>query len=304
MTATAQTPGERLDEPGPDAIVDRIKEADRRRRLRSRLIFAATWAAIIGGLVALLALGGAINLEFLNEGPPWWRFILGEISYSTDGFFGIAIGPVRFVITGAFATIIISAVAITLAVGFALLGSLGRLSRNSVVYAVATLYVSLVRGTPLLVQILFIWLALPQIWSGFGTVDALVMGTFAVAFNYGAYMTEIFRAGIQAVPNGQREAASALGLSERRVFGRIVLPQAFRIVIPAIGNEFIAMIKDTSLLAVIGVQELLWKARTVGSQNFKMLETLILAALVYWVLTIIFSYFQERMEKRMARGDR
>ena len=93
-------------------------------------------------------------------------------------------------------------------------------------------------------------------------------------------------------------------MSERRIFGRIVLPQAFRIVIPAIGNEFIAMIKDTSLLAVIGVQELLWQARTVGSPNFKMLETLLLAALVYWVLTIIFSYFQERLEQRMARGDR
>lgn len=191
-----------------------------------------------------------------------------------------------------------------MAIGLALLGSIGRLSPSAPVYAVATLYVSLVRGTPLLVQILFIWLALPQIWPGFGTMDAIVLGTFAVAFNYGAYMTEIFRAGIQAVPPGQREAAAALGLGERRILIRIVLPQAFRIVIPAIGNEFIAMIKDTSLLAVIGVQELLWKARTLGSQNFKMLETLLLAALVYWVLTIIFSYFQERMEKRMARGDR
>ena len=304
MTASAQSQGEGSAGPGPDAIVGRIAEADRRRRLRSRLIFAGTWAVIIGGLVALLALGGAINLEFLNEGPPWWRFILGEISLSTEGIAGIAIGPIRFVISGAFATILISVVAITLAIGFALLGSVGRLSKNSVVYAIATLYVSLVRGTPLLVQILFIWLALPQIWQGFGTVDALIMGTFAVAFNYGAYMTEIFRAGIQAVPGGQREAAAALGLSDNRIFGRIVLPQAFRIVIPAIGNEFIAMIKDTSLLAVIGVQELLWKARTVGSQNFKMLETLILAALVYWILTIIFSYFQERLERRMARGDR
>ena len=204
MTASAQSQGEGSAGPGPDAIVGRIAEADRRRRLRSRLIFAGTWAVIIGGLVALLALGGAINLEFLNEGPPWWRFILGEISLSTEGIAGIAIGPIRFVISGAFATILISVVAITLAIGFALLGSVGRLSKNSVVYAIATLYVSLVRGTPLLVQILFIWLALPQIWQGFGTVDALIMGTFAVAFNYGAYMTEIFRAGIQAVPGGQR----------------------------------------------------------------------------------------------------
>jgi len=290
--------------PDPVPIVAQIELADARRRLRARLIFAATWAIVIGGLIALLAVGGAVDVSFLNEGPPWWHFILGELEFTTQGSAGIAIGGLRFIITGAFATIIISVVAITFAIGFALLGSVGRLSRRAPIYALATLYVSLVRGTPLLVQILFIWLALPQIWSGFGQVDALIMGTFAVAFNYGAYMTEIFRAGIQAVPRGQREAAAALGLSERRIFVRIVLPQAFRIVIPAIGNEFIAMIKDTSLLAVIGVQELLWKARTIGSTNFRMLETLLLAALVYWVLTIIFSYFQERLEQRMARGDR
>ena len=285
-------------------IVAQIAQADARRRLRSRMVFAATWAALIGGLIAILALGGAVDLMFLNEGPPWWRFILGEIEVTSEGSAGIAIGAFRFVITGAFATIIISVVAISVAVGFALLGSIGRLSKRAPVYAIATLYVSLVRGTPLLVQILFIWLALPQIWQGFGQVDALIMGTFAVAFNYGAYMTEIFRAGIQAVPKGQAEAAAALGMSERRIFVRIVLPQAFRIVIPAIGNEFIAMIKDTSLLAVIGVQELLWKARTIGSTNFRMLETLLLAALVYWALTIVFSYFQERTEQRMARSDR
>jgi polar amino acid transport system permease protein len=304
MTAPAGPADRGGTEGAPTPIVLRIAEADRRRRLRSRLVFVGTWAVIIGGLVAILALGGAIDPVFLDEGPPWWRFILGEVEVTSEGIVGIAVGPVRFVITGAFATVLISVVAINLAIVFALLGSIGRLSRNAVVYAIATLYVSLVRGTPLLVQILFIWLALPQIWQGFGTVDALIMGTFAVAFNYGAYMTEIFRAGIQAVPRGQREAAAALGLGERRIFARIVLPQAFRIVIPAIGNEFIAMIKDTSLLAVIGVQELLWKARTVGSQNFKMLETLLLAALVYWFLTIIFSYFQERLERRMARGDR
>ncbi|MGD8485255.1 MAG: amino acid ABC transporter permease [Chloroflexota bacterium] len=304
MTSAVQTPGSGGDTSKPDAIVSRIAEADRRRKVRFRIIFIITWAILIGGLVAILAIGGAVDLEFLAKGPPWWRFILGEISVTTEGIAGVAIGPVRFIVTGAFATIIISLVAIVVAIGFALLGSVGRLSKSAPIYAVSTLYVSLVRGTPLLVQILFIWLALPQVWQGFGTVDALIMGTFALAFNYGAYMTEIFRAGIQAVPKGQREAAAALGMSERRIFLRVVLPQAFRIVIPAIGNEFVAMIKDSSLLAVIGVQELLWKARTVGSQNFKMLETLLLAALVYWALTIIFSYFQERLEQRMARSDR
>jgi len=262
--------------------VGQIEEADARRHLRSRIVFALTWAFVIGGLIIALAYSGAIDLSFLQQGPPWWRFIL----------------------EGAWLTVIISVAAILLAIVFALLGAIGRLSASAPIYALASLYVSLVRGTPLLVQILFIWLALPQIWNGFGTIDALIMGTFALAFNYGAYMTEIFRAGIQAVPRGQREAAAALGMSERRTFLRIVLPQAFRIVIPAIGNEFIAMIKDTSLLTVIGVQELLWRARTVGSSNFRMLETLLLAALVYWVLTIIFSLAQERLERRMARSDR
>ena len=114
---------------------------------------------------------------------------------------------------------------------------------------------SAVRGTPLIFQILFIYLALPQLVPEAARIPGVVLGIFALAFNYGAYMTEIFRAGIQAVPGGQREAAAALGLSERRIMVRIVLPQAIRIVTPAIGNEFIAMIKDSALLAFIGVQE-------------------------------------------------
>ena len=111
-------------------------------------------------------------------------------------------------------------------------------------------------------------------------------------------------AGIQAVASGQREAAEALGMPERLVMRRIVLPQAVRIVIPAIGNDFVAMIKDSSLVMFIGAQELLWRALNVGRQNFRTFEALLIAALVYWVLTIIFSYFQERLEARLARSDR
>jgi polar amino acid transport system permease protein len=93
-------------------------------------------------------------------------------------------------------------------------------------------------------------------------------------------------------------------MPERQVMGRIVLPQAFRIVIPAIGNDFVAMIKDSALVSTIAVQELLWRAGQVGTQNFRSLEALLIAAAVYWILTIVFSAFQERLEKRMARGDR
>ncbi len=208
------------------------------------------------------------------------------------------------IIAAAPLTVFISLSSIVLAIGFALLGALGRISTTAQINAVASLYVSIVRGTPLLLQILFMVLALPQLLPAAARVPLVALGIFALAFNYGAYMTEIFRAGIEAVPKGQREAGLALGMSERRIMFRIVLPQAVRIVIPAIGNEFIAMIKDSALVSAIGIQELLWHARVIGSANFRSFETLIVAATVFWVLTIIFSFFQERLEKRMARSDR
>jgi polar amino acid transport system permease protein len=117
-------------------------------------------------------------------------------------------------------------------------------------------------------------------------------------------MTEVFRAGIQAVPRGQREAAQALGMPERLVMRRVVLPQAIRIVIPAVGNDFISMIKDTSLVFAIGIQELLSRANTAGRREVNVMEAVLFAAVVYWCLTLFFSFFQERLERRMARSDR
>ncbi len=279
VAADRRATGTPAPDPDPDAIVARMAAADVRRRLRFRLIFVVTWIIVVGGLVAFLVAVDAVDLAWLQ---PWAWFILGGVPL----------------------TVVISVISIGLAIVFALLGALGRISTVAAVYALSTLYVSLVRGTPLIVQIFFVWLALPQIWPGFGTVDLIWLAIFALAFNYGAYMTEIFRAGIQAVPRGQREAAAALGLTERRIMARIVLPQAVRIVTPAVGNEFIAMIKDSALVSIMGVQELLWRASTIGKSKFHTFETLLLAAAVYWVLTMIFSYFQERLERRMARSDR
>ena len=134
-------------------------------------------------------------------------------------------------------------------------------------------------------------------------LPAFVAGVFALSFNYGAYMTEIFRAGIQAIPRGQVEAAAALGMTERSTMRRIVLPQAIRIVIPAIGNEFIAMIKDSALVVVRRPSRRSSGARAPsGTGQFQSFATLMLAALIYWVLTIVFSLVQERLEKRMARA--
>jgi polar amino acid transport system permease protein len=259
------------------SIVAEVTRSERRRHLSFRVQFAITWLILIVGLVVLLASGRrGLDLEFIVE---WTPFILG----------------------GAGTTILISAVAITVAVVLALLGALGRLSTNPWINGTASLYVSLVRGTPLLVQIFFAYLALAEVGL---ILPILVAGTGALAFNYGAYLTEIFRAGIMAVPRGQREAARALGMPEHLVFRRVVMPQAFRIVVPAIGNEFIAMLKDSSLVSVIGVTELLWRAQAAGRPNVRIFEALLVAALVYWILTIVFSLFQDVLERRLARADR
>lgn len=262
-----------------DPIVGRIAAADARRRLRFRIVFAVTWAVCIGAFVLWLLSIDRFDPAFIGKQMP---YILG----------------------GAPLTVFISLVSILLAIGLAVLGALGRLSTFGPIYALASLYVSVVRGTPLILQIIFVFIALPQLVPQASQIPAIALGIAALGFNYGAYMTEIFRAGIQAVPGGQREAALALGMSERRIMFRVVLPQAVRIVTPPMGNEFIAMIKDSALVYVIGVQELLWRARTVGTANFRGLEMLLTAAAVYWILTVILSFFQERLEQRMARGDR
>jgi polar amino acid transport system permease protein len=257
-------------------VIEDVEAADVRARWRFRTIFAATWIGLVVALALGLALTGKIDPAFIAD-----------------------VGP--FILEGTPITLLVCVTSILLACVLAAIGALGRLSGNPILNAIASFYVSLIRGTPLVVQILFWYLALPQ----FGIVlNAIHAGVGALAFNYGAYMTEIFRAGVEAVPPGQREAARALGMSEAHVMRRVVFPQALRIVTPAIGNEFIAMIKDSALVYLLGVREVLWRADVMGTQFFRSVETLLIAAMVYWVLTIILSFFQERLEHRMARGDR
>ena len=202
---------------------------------------------------------------------------------------------------GAGITILVSLVSIVCATILAFLGALGRISSNPILYGISTFYVSLIRGTPLLVQIYLIYFALPQLNI---IIPAIPAGILALSLNYGAYMTEIFRAGIQAVPRGQREAAGALGMRESQIMRRIVFPQAVRVVTPAIGNEFIVMLKDSALVSTISVHETLFLAQRLGRSTFNPITALLIAAIVYWVLTIVFSILQERFERRMARSDR
>ena len=207
-----------------------------------------------------------------------------------------------FISRGLGETIRISILSIILATALALLAALGRLSRIPPVYALSTFYVSLIRGTPLFLQIYFFFLALPQLGI---ILSGLWAGVIALGLNYGAYMSEIFRAGLSAVGKGQREAAMALGMTPSQTMRRIVLPQALRFAIPPIGNDFIAMTKDSALISATGfVHELTWQATKVGRATFHNLEALIMAAVFYWVMTIMLTYVQGIIETRLSKGDR
>ncbi|HMU93073.1 MAG TPA: amino acid ABC transporter permease, partial [Anaerolineales bacterium] len=178
----------------------------------------------------------------------------------------------------------------------------GRLSTFPPIYALSTFYVSLIRGTPLYLQIMFFFLALPQLDI---RLPGLWAGVIALGLNYGAYMSEIFRAGLASVGKGQREAAAALGMTPGQTMKRVILPQAMRFAIPPTGNEFIAMTKDSALVSATGfVHELTWRAVKVGRAQFHNLEALIMAAIFYWVMTIILSYVQGVIETRLSKGDR
>ena len=230
-------------------------------------------------------------------------FSLGPFTFTTIHIDRLFIADnLVFIAGGIGETIRISLLSITLATLLALLAALGRLSTVPPVYALSTFYVSLMRGTPLYLQIFFFFLALPQLGI---ILPGLWAGVIALGLNYGAYMSEIFRAGLTSVGKGQREAAIALGMTPSQTMRRIVLPQALRFAIPPTGNEFIAMTKDSALVSATGfVHELMWRATKVGRAQFHNLEALIMAAIFYWVMTLLLTAIQSRIEARLSKGER
>ena len=219
-----------------------------------------------------------------------------DLSYS---FIATKVG---FMITqGVFTTVYVSAISITIAFVLALLGATARLSSNGFAIAIASFYTSFFRGVPLLIQIYLIYLGIPQLGYVVGAVPA---GILALSLCYGAYMTEIFRAGISSIPRGQWEASRAIGLSPLQTMMRVILPQSMRLIIPPTGNQFISMLKDSSLVSVIGVWELMFLARTQGRAEFRHLEMLITAAVLYWLLSIVLETVQARLEKHFNRSHR
>lgn len=199
--------------------------------------------------------------------------------------------------------------AYTVLIGF-LLGLLVAVFRNNKIAPLRWLmnaYVAFIRGTPLLVQVLLIVYGLPQL--GLNKIGAYKLSKFdmcliALGINSGAYMAEIIRAGLQSVDHGQSEAADSLGLSGFQKLLYVILPQAIKVILPTMGNEFVAIIKESSVLYSVGVYELTYQANKLASVNYRYLETMLDAALIYFVLTYVATKLLNLLERRMRRSER
>lgn len=255
----------------------------------------------VGLVLSMLLVGNIVLIGFLPFRYQvlivWFELLALFLTF----FYGFGLNyqfiqsKIWFMISqGVFTTLYISAISIMLASIVAIFGAIAKLSSNGFAFAIASFYTSFFRGLPLLMQVYLIYLGLPQL--GY-VIDAVPAGILALTLCYGAYMTEIFRAGIQSINKGQWEASRSMGFGFGLTMRRIILPQAMPLIIPPTGNQFIAMLKDSSLVSVIGVWELMFLARTLGNKDFRHMEMLITAALIYWCLSMCLEFIQSRIER-------
>ncbi len=206
----------------------------------------------------------------------------------------------KFVPDGLLVTFQVTILSISIAIPIGLITGLGKLSRNPIINLLASTYVEIIRGIPLLMQLFYIYYAL----GAFLQVSPIVAAVISLSFCYGAYMGEVFRAGILAVSKGQTEAARSLGFNRFQTMTIVVLPQAMRTILPPVGNECIALLKDTSLISIIAVADLLRRGREYASQTFEYFETYTVVALVYLLITLILSKGVSHLEGRLSHYDR
>jgi len=239
-------------------------------------------------LVALV-LVVAVLLAALQP-DPYWRILL-------------------FVRDGLLITVTVTIVSFVFVLMLGMFGGLGRLSRNPIIHTVATLYVELIRGIPLLVQLIWWYFAFPVVIQQFGKwlnipllanyqANAIFLAIVGLVFCYGAYMSEIYRAGIQSIPKGQMEAARSLGMTYFQAMRHVVLPQAVRVILPPVGNEFIALLKDSSLVSVVAVADLTRRGREFMSTHFNPIEVWTMVALIYLIMTLFSARMVFWVEKK------
>ena len=261
----------------------------------------------------------AANLDIPGAGfDRWWLLIVADIllivllvTLVPDPFMRI----LKFVSDGIGITLLVTVVSFLLIVVIGLIGGLGRLSKNRVINAIATLYVEVIRGIPLLVQLLFWYFAFTALVRNLGvsinsqalarfSADPIGMAIMGLTICYGAYMSEIYRAGIQSIGKGQMEAARSLGMSSFQAMRYVILPQAIRVVLPPMGNEFISLLKDSSLVSVVAVADLTRRGREFMSQTGASFETWAIVAMIYLVMTIFSARMVTLIEKKTRTTER
>ncbi len=243
---------------------------------------------------------------------PWWWLVVGVVGLllvlvlaEPDPYLDILL----FVRDGVVVTMILTGCSFVFIIIVGLLGGLGRISKNRVVYLVASLYVEVVRGIPLLVQLIWWYFAAPVAIQAIGSAlnieflaqyraNAIFLAIVGLVICYGAYMSEIFRAGILSIHRGQMEAARSLGMSYPQAMRHVVLPQAIRVVLPPLGNDFIAMLKDSALISVLALPDLLQLGRLYVSRTFRAFEGYNTVAVMYLMMTLFLSLMVRVIERR------
>ncbi len=268
--------------PTPPQPPQPVAESRLQRIFGFRTRLYLTWAVMLGLFASFFL---SFDLKF--------SIILDKL----PNLIGLHLAPNGF-LQGAALTLFLCLCSIVTSSLLGFITALARLSKSAVAFGIASFYASFFRGTPLLIQILLIYLGLPQLGIVPGAIAA---GIIALSLNYGAYLSEIFRAGILGVPHGQREASLALGMRETVIFWRVTLPQAMRTIIPPTTNQFISMLKDSSLISVMGVWEVMFLAQSYGRSSYRYIEMLTTAAVIYWLMSIGLELIQARMERHYGK---
>ncbi len=214
----------------------------------------------------------------------------------------------NFIIPGIRITFGATFVSFLIALILGLFLGIGRISDNKFLSTISRTYIEFVRGIPILILIFTMAFVVVVDAAEFlninnGNVPMIIRAIIALSVFYGAYIAEVFRAGIESVPVGQREGGASLGLSERQVMRHIVLPQAFRNMLPALGNDFISMMKDSSLLSVLAVQDLTYKGRLYSGSTFRFQETYLVLTVLYLCITLLLSSLQRQLEKKLENSE-
>lgn len=206
-----------------------------------------------------------------------------------------------FFIDGTSITLLLSFFGVAFGVIIGIIIALMKLSKNILAKSFSTAYIEILRGTPLLVQLYIVYYGLPRL-TGIDFED-ITLGIIAISLNSAAYVAEIIRAGILSIDKGQLEAARSLGMTHKMAMANIIIPQAFKNILPALGNEFIVLIKESAIVSVVGIHDLMYNADTVRGNTYMPFEPLIVAAFIYFVITFILSKLLTIWERRMRASD-